>query len=294
MEPPRFRSGSKGGFAVQWISDAEIQRAMEVPHFAGSHYADWDLNQLFGFYVVNFVEQLDAFSRGRPIRKIADIGTGYGWLAIAFALHTKADIVAVDMNEERLVAARELAAIMGVSPDRIEWLGGSVDRLPFGDREIDATYCIEVIEHAGDTAPVVRDLARVTSNLLTITTPNRSFPIIHHDTRLPMCHWLPPGRLRDIYARAFGRLEMQDNNRFWSGRRLLSSLPEFERVSTTLQFPSFAAYRGAQDQLDPQRQRYGRALGGMQEMYYRAASVAGRRSIHVMPNLASTLRRVGD
>ncbi|MBO1073051.1 class I SAM-dependent methyltransferase [Roseomonas marmotae] len=219
---------------VSSLSPAQITAIRAIPHFRDSHYAAMDLNRIFRFYVDEFVRPLTLSAE--KVRSVADIGTGYGWLAIAFALNTDFRILAVDFNGPRVVAARAIAAVLGVA-DRIEWAVASVDALPFPDRSFDAVYCIEVIEHVSDRPEVVRDLGRVSRRHLTVSTPNKAAPVVFHDTCLPFCHWLHP-RFRNGYARLFGRLRQQDNNLFWSPWKLVSSLPEFECLSSVRRFLS--------------------------------------------------------
>jgi 2-polyprenyl-3-methyl-5-hydroxy-6-metoxy-1,4-benzoquinol methylase len=213
------------------ITKAQIKAIRQVPHFKDSHYASLDLNKLLEFYYKNFARRIP--SKGFEAKgSIADIGTGYGWLAIALALNTENKIYAVDFSEARIQAARKIAAIMGVA-EQITWVTGTVGQLPFADQSFDIVFCVEVIEHVSDRPEIAREIGRVTRKTLTITTPNKISPVILHDTCLPFCHWLPP-RMRNGYAALFGRSALQDNNLFWSPWRLCGALPEFKRESSFL------------------------------------------------------------
>ena len=174
----------------QYITPEQQQAIRAIPHFARGVYRDIDLNGAIDFYTRRYVGPLGAFTDLGPDDAVADIGTGYGWLAIAFALRRRARVIAVDMDEARLDAARRIAEILGVG-DRIDWRVGMLGRLPLADGEARVTYCIEVIEHIGRARPALRDLARVSAETLVVTTPNLYFPVIAHDTGLPFCHWLP-------------------------------------------------------------------------------------------------------
>jgi SAM-dependent methyltransferase len=280
----------------KWISDTEARQIRAIPHYRDTEEAGQcggaDIQTTFGWYNTHFVDQILKFRPDPNIRSIADIGTGYGWLAIAFALTTRPRIriIAVEYDERKLAAARQIAEIFGVA-QRIQWCAGSIGRLPFGNQEIDITFCVEVIEHIRDDVEVMRDLARITKQFLVVTTPNKTFPIIHHDTSLPCCHWLPPGRLRDWYAGAFGRRDRQENNRFWSPNKLLTAVPEFERISTFLQFRNFRDYVEAQHRLYSGTGEPGGLTKMFRQIYYQGAGWAGKRSIYFLPNLASTFRR---
>lgn len=274
---------------MNWISEAQREAILRVPHFGGSHYAVWDLNDNLNFYMFHFVEPFLARADRSDVGVVADIGAGYGWLAIAFALRTSVRIVAIDMNEPRLVAAQRIAAILGVA-DRIEWRAGAAGALPLADQEADATYCIEVVEHTGKDPDVIRDLGRVTRNTLVITSPNRLFPVIHHDTSLPFCHWLPLP-MRDLYASVCGRKNRQDGNLFWSPGELMGLLDDFERISSFFQFADYGAYARAMRALAAERRGRQRLPTAARDGYYRLASMAGRNAIYLLPNLASTFRR---
>jgi ubiquinone/menaquinone biosynthesis C-methylase UbiE len=277
-----------------WISDSDARQIRAVPHYRDSENAGQcggvDLQTTFGWYNTHFVEQISKFQTDNNIRSVADIGTGYGWLAIAFALKGQARIVAVEYDERKLAAARQIAGIFGVA-HRIEWCVASVGKLPFAAQEFDLTYCIEVIEHIGCESEVMRDLSRITGDLLVVTTPNKIFPIIHHDTSLPCCHWLPPGRLRDWYAAAFGRSGQQENNQFWSPAKLLSAIPDFERASGFLQFKTYEDYMAAEGRLYGTAGEVNGLTKAVQRTYYRAASWTGDKSVYLLPNLASIFRR---
>ena len=193
-----------------FISDEQERAIRAVPHFAHGVYRDMDINGALDFYLRRYVGPLGAFTDLGPQDVVADIGTGYGWLAIAFALHTPARVVAVDMDEARLDAAKRIAGIIGVA-HRIDWRAGRLGELPLADGEARITYCIEVIEHIGRSRQAVRDLGRVSAEMIVITTPNLYFPVIAHDTGLPFCHWLPLP-LRARYAELCGRRERENDN----------------------------------------------------------------------------------
>jgi len=268
----------------RWVSDAQLARIRALDHFGHSGYNRLDLDSLLDDYMRDFVEPLLRLA-GAP-RSVADVGAGYGWLALAFALRTDARVTAVEYDAARLAAARKIAAILDVE-DRIEWLQGSIASLPLADRSMDAVYCVEVIEHTGIQPAYVAELCRVSRDVLVITTPNKLFPVINHDTALPFCHWLPLWA-RDLYASAFRRRDRQDNNLFWTPGRLLDSVGGFERVSRFMQFGSYADY------LELRARRGGglaqRCLGA----YLALAARLGLRSLYVLPNLASTFRRSGS
>jgi ubiquinone/menaquinone biosynthesis C-methylase UbiE len=283
----RERTAHTGASAVQqrrgWISQEQADAIRLIDHFRQSEYLHLDLDALIDEYMQNFVAPLIALA-GAP-RSVADIGAGYGWLSFAFALGTDAAITMMEYDANRSRAAQQIAAILGIG-HRIRWLVGSIAAIPLNDREIDAVYCVEVIEHTGVEQDYAAELCRITNDVLVITTPNKVFPIIKHDTVLPFCHWLPLN-VRNAYSGMFNRRHLQHNNLFWSPRRLLCALDGFERQSRFLQFASHAQYRQAQDRLAQKANWF----DAVQDVYFSAVAMTGWWSIYLLPNLASTFRR---
>lgn len=266
----------------RWVSPEQSAAIAQVAHFCNSEYRSLDLDRLIASYVHDFVEPLLRMV-AQPA-SVADVGAGYGWLALAFALHTKAHVIVIEYDSARLAAARKIAAILGVEKN-IEWISASIADIPLPTHSVEAVYCVEVIEHTGVRPAYVAELARISRDIVVITTPNKIFPIIRHDTVLPFCHWLPLWS-RNIYAKAFGRQSMQHGNQFWSPFALLRALPNFHRTSRFLQFETYPDYCTAKQLGDPR-------FGGrsLQRSYFGAVSKLGKHAIFFLPNLASTFRR---
>jgi 2-polyprenyl-3-methyl-5-hydroxy-6-metoxy-1,4-benzoquinol methylase len=274
----------------RYVDEVQARAIRAVPHFASGIYKDIDLDGAIDFYVRRYVRPLAAFVEIGQGDVVADIGAGYGWLSLAFALVSRARVVAVDVDEPRLDAARRISEILGVA-DRIDWRVGCLGQLPLGDREARVAYCIEVIEHIGRARRAIRDLSRVADEALVITTPNLYFPVVSHDTKLPFCHWLPL-RLRARYAAICGRTDCENNNLFWSPRALMRELPDFKVASRFLHYASRADYLSTFPYYLPYvggGKRHGD--GRLKSAYYALAAFLGRRSLFVMPSLACTLRR---
>ena len=271
------------------IPEQAYRQILVVPHFKDSHYARWDLNAVLASYIHCYADPALRMAGGRAGFTGADIGAGYGWLAIAFALRCDARIIASDFDAARLAAARRIAAILGVE-DRIEWRVGALGNLPFAEGEADLACCLEVIEHVSTDAAVMHDLSRITRDLLMVSTPNGALPVVFHDTALPFCHWLPLS-WRNAYARLFGRLHLQGNNRFWSAPRLAAGLAGFHRISRFFQYERYADFRAAHDRLSAISIATRRSSAGLYPPYLWLASKFGAKSIYVLPNLASVWRR---
>ncbi|MEP6356300.1 MAG: class I SAM-dependent methyltransferase [Hyphomicrobiales bacterium] len=253
-------------------------------------YRDMDIAQTIEYFRKFFVETCPIPSDQLKDVTIGDFGCGYGWLALAFALHTDAQIIAMDIDEGRVNAARELADYFGVS-DKIEFRTGSLMELPFKELEVDVGYTIEALEHIGADERAFSELTRVCNRYLVATTPNKWFPLIAHDTRLPFCHWLPMP-LRDIYAKLCGQMEKQHGNYFWSELDLKRGLAGFERAPSFMQFPDAASYLGQYPTYLPYNGGEVRQIGRLKRIYMTWASrVLGRHVSYALPNLSGIWQR---
>jgi 2-polyprenyl-3-methyl-5-hydroxy-6-metoxy-1,4-benzoquinol methylase len=257
-----------------------------IEHFKDSAQANFGADDLLEYYSRWFVGPL---LRGGPmLGSVADVGAGYGWLPIALALTTdptaRPIICAIEINEKRLRAAKAIAELLGVG-DRIAWCVGAIGHLPFRHNAFDTVFAIEVIEHLSSSQSMIKDIGRICRGTLVVTTPNKLFPIIHHDTRLPFCHWLPI-RWRSFYASVFRREHRQASNRFWSPHGILRGFGSFDRVSGFLHFSGWAEYAEANAAL-PQRLR----KSGTQHLWYWFTSFLGPYSSYLLPNCSMAMRR---
>lgn len=283
-------NGAVGAQSSLPLPPEVVARIRDVEHLRRGGYSELDINLTLDFFRKRYVQQIGHFRTVDADTVVADIGAGYGWLAMAFAMFTPAKVIAVELDGPRLAGGREIAEILGIA-DRIEWHVGALGALPLPDRCADIVYCIEVLEHVRRDEGTLRDLARVSRDLVILTTPNLWFPVIAHDTELPFCHWLPLA-WRQHYARVFKRTDRENDNLFWSPMALSRLMPDYRVVS------GFLHYRSLNDFLAtfPFKLPYiGRGMvdrpGRLQGLYYRLVATLGSASRFVLPNLACVLRR---
>lgn len=289
---PTQTPSQTGPRAVWQPTAAQLDAISKVPHLAASAYRDLPIAETIEFYARRYVDQLPNFRQVDATTVIADIGTGYGWLPMALALHTPACIIAAEMDTERLAAGRQIADILGLA-DRITWVPEGLGAMSLADRSVDVVYCIEVLEHVYRAAQPVQDLARLSRDLLIITTPNLWFPVIAHDTRLPFCHWLPVP-LRQRYATAFNRQDRENDNLFWSPIGLDRLLTGFKPVSEFLHYKSLDDYVATYPfHLPYVGGGHQARISGAKLAYYRLVAKLGTNARYVMPNLASVWQRQG-
>jgi hypothetical protein len=272
------------------LSEATKAAIRDVPYFRDTHYAGLDVPATLDYFKRVFVDQI-RIQPLTPSHVLADVGAGFGWLAMALAMFTPAKVVAIEYEPIRLEAARRIAGLLGLE-DRIDWRQGSVQDTSLGDRESDVTFCIEVLEHVQRDPAAFAELARITRRYLVFTTPNGAFPVIAHDTRLPFCHWLPMP-LRDLYARACGRSAMQEGNLFWRPGDLRRHLAGFRRVSGFLNYASIEDYF----RLYPFYLPYGtgswrRSPSRGRKAYFGLVHRFGRATPYFLPSLAGIFERI--
>lgn len=281
FQPPDYSS------IISEEIDAEIR---QIEHFADSQFRDLDIAKTLEFYTNRYVRQIFDFTSITNETVIADVGAGFGWLPIAFALTTDARLISIDADDKRVAAGKRIAELLGVG-DRIDWRTGVLGALPLEDREADISYCIEVLEHVQKDPETVKDLCRVTREFIVLTTPNLWFPVVAHDTRLPFCHWLPMP-LRQVYARIFNRHRSEKGNLFWSPYSLRKNMAGFRPVSKWLHYSSLSRFK----ETFPYYLPYGRGkhvnkLGKIQGAYYELVSKLGMPSHYFLPSLAYVFHR---
>jgi SAM-dependent methyltransferase len=92
---------------------------------------------------------------------VLDAGCGDGVLSVMMALwHPQQKIIAMDISEEGVRRAREAAIAHGVA-ERMTFIVGDVENLPFKSNSLPAVVSCQVIEHLPDFDRGVQEIARV-------------------------------------------------------------------------------------------------------------------------------------
>lgn len=276
------------------ISAEQSAAIRSLPGMAEVDKTGLDIAGALDFYHRRYVAPLRHYTRLTSDTVIADTGAGMGWLAAALALTTPARVIAIEPQQKRVDLGRRMAEVLGCA-DRVTWmqggLGAEFGPAPLDDQSVDVAFAVEVLEHVGGDRTVLTDLARISRDLLVVTTPNKWFPVIAHDTRLPFCHWLPLP-LRDVYASLAGRRHQQKGNRFWSPRQIAQGFDDFERVSGFLNYPSLDDFMDTYPYYLPYDQgRQVQSPGRFQNIWYALVARDGTAPAALLPNLAGVFRR---
>ena len=272
-----------------------ISRIRALNHFKSSPYHDLDIPGTLDFFYGRYI---------LPLKKVCDIntslvvdcGAGYGWFSIAYILAGGKAAIAVDVDSDRLSAANKIAELISVEK-QIEFICSPIHQLPLSIDSADLFVSIETLEHVGreNIRPSLQKIKETTSKAIIITSPNKFFPVIAHDTRLPFAHWVS-ANIRKQYAQMFGREGMNDNNQFLSPFDLNILMDKFKPVSSCLTFLSFKEYMGQYPYYLPygatemSRMQYKPSL--LKSNFYKIVSaILGNYSYWVMPNLAHLFLR---
>jgi demethylmenaquinone methyltransferase / 2-methoxy-6-polyprenyl-1,4-benzoquinol methylase len=96
-----------------------------------------------------------------PAQRVLDVATGTGLVARELVDRGGCEIVALDQSEQMLAGARSrLGAVPGLA-DRVTFVRGEAERLPFADAAFDALTFTYLLRYVDDRAATMRELARV-------------------------------------------------------------------------------------------------------------------------------------
>jgi demethylmenaquinone methyltransferase/2-methoxy-6-polyprenyl-1,4-benzoquinol methylase len=95
-----------------------------------------------------------------PPQRVLDVATGTAGVAIMLADRTGAVVTGVDITTSMLRRGQQRVAQRGLA-DRIEFVVGRAEQLPFADSTFDALTFTYLMRYVADPAATIRELARV-------------------------------------------------------------------------------------------------------------------------------------
>ena len=96
-----------------------------------------------------------------PSDRVLDVATGTGLVAVELVRRGGCEVVGLDQSEEMLSGARARLAAEPALSDRVTFVRGEAERLPFADGEFDALTFTYLLRYVDDRAATMRELARV-------------------------------------------------------------------------------------------------------------------------------------
>ena len=102
---------------------------------------------------------LDAIAP-QPGERVLDVATGTGMVALALAARG-CEVVGLDQSEQMLAAAKAKRQLQPELANRVSFIHGEAERLPFGDGSFDALSFTYLLRYVDDRAATMTELARV-------------------------------------------------------------------------------------------------------------------------------------
>src|SRR5262249_57947934 len=93
-----------------------------------------------------------------PPQRVLDVATGTAGVAIMLADRTGAAVTGLDITTSMLRGGQQRVARRGLS-DRIEFVVGRAEQLPFADATFDALTFTYLMRYVADPAATIRELA---------------------------------------------------------------------------------------------------------------------------------------
>lgn len=226
------------------FSSEQLKVVTNIPYFRDGTYGDLSVEGTLDYmrrrYIEPIAERID-------IRQavLADCAAGFGWLSFAYLLSGGKQAIVIEPDRARIQAAMVIAETLGVI-DRCRFENVTLQNLQLPDNSVDVFCSVETLEHVGrqHALQCLSVIERAASKIVVITTPNKLFPVIAHDTRLPFAHWLPRWLVRP-YAKLFGRADFEHGNYFlgpWhlrNLRRKFHPTTPYQTFSTLTEFDAF-------------------------------------------------------
>lgn len=98
--------------------------------------------------------------QGSGTPQVADIGSGVTFFPFAIA-GLDCRVTCCDTDRSCAADLERAAGLCAPAAGAVRFRGAAPDALPFADAEVDAVYCISVLEHVPDFENTVREMARI-------------------------------------------------------------------------------------------------------------------------------------
>jgi ubiquinone/menaquinone biosynthesis C-methylase UbiE len=129
----------------------------DVKAFFEQVSARWD-DMRSSFYNADVIDALAEHGRVTPASRVADVGTGTGFVAAGLAGRA-ASVTGIDNSPAMLAVAAGNLAALGV--DNVRLAEGELDDLRLADDSVDVAVANMVLHHAPDPAAMLAEMARI-------------------------------------------------------------------------------------------------------------------------------------
>ncbi len=116
-----------------------------------------------------------------PGQRVLDVATGTGLVASELVRRSGCEVVALDQSDAMLAGARARIVSHPALAERITFVRGEAERLPFVDNEFDALTLTYLLRYVDDRAATMRELVRVLKpggklGMVEFGVPDRGLP----------------------------------------------------------------------------------------------------------------------
>ena len=158
----------------------------------------------------------------QPGQRVLDVATGTGLVAFELVRRGRSEVVGLDQSEQMLAGARSRLAAEPALADRVQFVSGEAERLPFGDAAFDALTFTYLLRYVDDHLATMRELARVLKpggriGMVEFGVPQKALPLalwrVHTRLGLPLLGrivspaWVDVGRFLGPNIEEFQRGE---------------------------------------------------------------------------------------
>ncbi|MFV1882890.1 MAG: class I SAM-dependent methyltransferase [Balneola sp.] len=225
------------------LTSKQIRQIAKLEYLRETEYYNLDFEKTLQYIVKRYIEPISEYLNIEE-STLVDCGAGFGWLAFGYLLSGGKSATLCDIDVPRLKAAEEISEILGIR-DKCSFIAGPMENLTFQENEFDIFASVETLEHVGkkniDTC--INLISNTAKKMVVLTTPNKLFPLVLHDNKVPFSHWIPK-KYRKFYTGLFG-VKNKPLNDFVSPFRLNPIRKKFKPVSKTLTFNSYPNWKNS-------------------------------------------------
>jgi SAM-dependent methyltransferase len=225
---------------------------------------------------------------------VLEVGCGYArnLMALARLAHARR-VVGCDVAMDELHRARERVA--RAAPEeraRILLVRQEPFRLPFADSRFEVVVLWQVLEHLFGVASKRRVIAECVRVLkpaghLVVETPNQLFPFDYHDNKLPLVHWILPGKAREWLTYQVRGMRYPPSEYLTLGgcEKLLREAPGVARITKATKVYFAASFGDAWRDLGGSQTALKRVIFALAAPVHAVMSAFGSSADWILPSL---------